>query len=200
MNAAQIKALGAEVWGAQGGLLSVAELDLLMALVRGGDCYGSEYRILEVGHYRGLSTCGIVHSLRESPENWRLHTVDAHVADQWVGRPAKPVDFDRNRLKYFDAPELSVAFDRSETLAAPLDYDVVFYDGDHADEQRRFTEQVIASPRVSLFVFDDRDFDVPRECCKLLRDAGWRDESPPLRRLKGDKTNAATMTLGVFRR
>ena len=195
-EAGQIKALGS-IWGGQHGLLSVGELALLMRLVRDEP---GPLRALEVGHYHGLSTCGMVRALADR-DDWTLLTVDSHEADCWVGK-TEPADFHRNRLEHFDSPRLSVQIARSQTLGAPLEFDAVFYDGDHADEQRRFTEQVIASPAVRLFVFDDRDFAVPRECCDLLNASGWFDESPAVERVRGqgDKTNPDTMTLGVFRR
>jgi predicted O-methyltransferase YrrM len=195
VNAEAIKALGS-VWGSQGGLLSVAELRLLMQLARAFP--GRAPHVLEVGHYMGLSTCGLVHALRERGDDWRLTTVDAHCRDAWV--PATdPAVFERNRADHFADERLEVVIGLSQELTAPLPFDVVFYDGDHAEEQRRFTSAVIESQRVRLFVFDDRDFAVPVECCADLRAAGWRDESPALQRLQRDKRNPGTMTLGVFR-
>jgi hypothetical protein len=199
VNAYEIKALGSEVWGGQGGLLSVDELDLLMRLVE-GFLPGEAISVLEVGHYYGLSTCGLVHALQSCGGAWRLVSVDAHIDDKWIGYAAPIERFNENRKRYFDDPRLSGVFVRSEALVAPLPYDVVFYDGDHAAEQVRFTQAVIDSPAVSLFVFDDRDFPDPARCCEMLRAAGWADESPELARLIGDKTNPETMTLGVFRR
>lgn len=185
------------MWGSQHGLLSVAELDLLMRLVR--DYPGANPRVLEVGHYMGLSTCGLVHALRRRNDYWRLTTLDSHTRDQWV--PAtNPHRFYRNRLAYFGDHRLDVVIAASQTLTEPLPYDVVFYDGDHAEEQRRFTRLVMASPRVRLLVFDDRDFSVPSECQAELVAAGWRDESPPLNRMPQDKRDPGTMTLGVMRR
>jgi hypothetical protein len=95
---------------------------------------------------------------------------------------------------------VTVRFEMSQTLVAPLPFDFVFYDGDHGEEQERFTVAVIESPRVRTLVFDDRDFPVPTRCCEILRAAGWRDESPECVRVPGDKQGAETMTLGVFRR
>lgn len=182
-------------WGGQDGLLSVGELAHLMALAAAEP---GPLRILEVGHYLGLSTCGIVTAL-EGRDDWAMLTVDSHEPDQWVGR-TDPRDFERNRREHFDSPKLKVEIGRSQGLTAPLSFGFVFYDGDHAEEQRRFTEEVMASPAVRTLVFDDRDFAVPRECCSMLDAAGWIDESPPLARLDGDKRNPETMTLGVFRR
>ncbi len=204
MNAHQIKALGA-IWGHQDGLLSESELEMLMQLV------GTEPRplaVLEVGHFMGLSTCGLVHALWDygrlhtkpaGYDDWTLTTVDAHIADAWV--PETPPDiFLDNMDRHFFDPRLTVQFGLSQTLIAPLPFDFIFYDGDHADEQERFTLAVLESPRVRTLVFDDRDFPVPTRCCEILRKAGWVDESPPVLRAPGDKAGRETMTLGVFRR
>jgi len=157
-------------------------------------------RVLEVGHYFGLSTCAIVTALRQRPGDWSMLSLDAHIADPWVQRPAAIVDFERNRSTLFSDDRLTVSYERSQTLGSDLPYDVVFYDGDHGEEQRRFTRAVIESRDPKLFIFDDRNFDVPSKCCKDLVEAGWRDESPPYCRGGGDKANPLTMTLGVFRR
>ena len=206
MNARQIKSLGA-IWGHQDGLLSELELERLMQLVvaentRDGDTW--PLAVLEVGHFMGLSTCGLVHALRSShvalhTDRWHLTTVDAHIADAWV--PETPPDiFLNNMADHFADPRVTVRFEMSQTLVAPLPFDFVFYDGDHGEEQERFTRAVIDSPRVRTLVFDDRDFPVPVRCCEILRAAGWVDESPPVVRAPGDKQGRETMTLGVFRR
>ena len=208
MNAHQIKSLGA-IWGHQDGLLSERELEALMQIVAGDlarhDMWEA-FDVLEVGHFMGLSTCGLVHALRESEEparsmrgSWTLTTVDAHIADAWV--PETPTwVFEENMREHFADPRVTVRFELSQTLTAPLPFDFVFYDGDHAEEQERFTRAVIESPRVRTLVFDDRDFPVPARCCEILRAAGWRDESPEVLRAPGDKCGRETMTLGVFRR
>lgn len=189
MTGAMIKALGG--WGSQNGLLSVAELDTLMALVRG--------RVLEVGHYYGLSTMAIVEGLRRGPDpDWSLLTVDAHIPDAHVRLPAPIEAFTENWKTRFDDPRVEVRFIQSETLEPPLDVDQVFYDGSHEEEQWRFTKAVIASPRITTFIFDDRDFEVPAECHILLKSQGWVDRSPPLSRRPEDKMDPETMTLGVF--
>lgn len=191
-----IKAL--PVWGAQNGLLSVAELDALMHVVR--NVPFGYVSVLEVGHYYGLSTCALVHALRAHPCGaWSMTTLDAHIADAWV--PETPPDvFFNNKRAHFDSPRLSVLIANSESIQRIDGYNVVFYDGDHAAEQQRFTELVLDSPSVDLFIFDDRDFAVPRVCCEMLRAAGWLDASPPLRRVPGgaDKADPSTMTLGIF--
>jgi hypothetical protein len=194
LNAHEIKSLGA-IWGHQDGLLSALELETLMAIVAGEP---KPLDVLEVGHFMGLSTCGLVHALRDS-DGWTLTTVDAHIADAWV--PETPTwVFEENKATHFDDPRLTVRYELSQALIAPLPYDFVFYDGDHAEEQERFTLAVIESPRVKTLVFDDRDFPVPVRCCEILRDAGWIDESPEMVRAPGDKNGVGTMTLGVFRR
>jgi hypothetical protein len=212
MNAHEIKALGA-IWGHQSGLLSAGELDALMGLVAAKHIDWerrdpSVFAVLEVGHFMGLSTCGIVHALQGVSgwggdfwgcDDWTITTVDAHIADAWV--PETPTwVFEENMRTHFADPRLTVRFDLSQTLVAPLPFDFVFYDGDHAEEQERFTLAVLKSPRVRTFVFDDRDFPVPARCCEILREAGWVDESPAVVRAPGDKGGAETMTLGVFRR
>jgi hypothetical protein len=202
MNAHEIKSLGA-IWGHQDGLLSAGELEALMQIVRDEP---QPIEVLEVGHFMGLSTCGLVHALRDvrgendyPRGNWKLTTVDAHIADAWV--PETPTwVFEENMREHFADPRLTVRYELSQTLVAPLPFDFVFYDGDHAEEQERFTRAVLESPRVRTFVFDDRDFPVPVRCCEILRAAGWLDESPPVLRAPGDKNGAETMTLGVFRR
>lgn len=179
-----IRALGC--WGEQGGLLSVGEMCLLRELA----CEGKA-PILEVGHYYGLST-----TVLKGP-NRVVVTVDHHAGDNWVPEPAGVAKFLSNMGGCeFVAP----LFMNSRYLVAPLHYTMVFYDGDHGDEQMRFTVEVIRSDRVQLFVFDDRDFPVPSLCCEYLRSRGWKDESPPLHRGPQDKASEDTMTLGVFRR
>lgn len=192
-QAQQIKGLGC--WGAQDGLLSVAEIEELMRLMR---TYPSErFNVMEVGHYMGLSTCAIVHALREHPGQWSLTTIDAHIADKWV--PATdPNKYFTNKAQHFADVDLMTLIMDTRGIQRLDGYDVVFYDGDHAEEQMRFTQMVMDSPRVKLFIFDDRDFDVPRECCELLRAAGWRDVSPAVVRFMNDKADPDTMTLGIY--
>ena len=194
MTPQEIKALG-KVWGAQDGLLSVAELEVLMGAVR-----TSEARtVLEVGHYCGLSTCAIVHALQQTGNDWELFTVDAHIADSWVGRPASVETFEGNMAAYFHDARVTPIYLRSQTVTH-TDADFVFYDGDHGEEQLRFTRMTLASPSVKNFLFDDSDFDFPRTCCEELRAAGWDELSPILRRLPADKLNPETQTLAWFRR
>lgn len=194
MNARQIKALG-EIWGEQYGLLSVSELGVLMSVVRLSDATN----LLEVGHYCGLSTCAIVNALWQRGDDWELTTVDAHIADQWVERPADIATFEGNRGRYFQDARVSPLFIRSETIDR-IESEFVFYDGDHGEEQLRFTRAVIDSPAVQTFMFDDRDFDFPKLCVEELRASGWADHSPTLTRLPGDKMNEGTQTLGWFTR
>lgn len=194
MNAQQIKALG-ETWGAQHGLLSVAELELLMSAVRATD----PRTVLEVGHYCGLSTCAIVHALKQTGSDWELSTVDAHIPDEWVSRPAAIATFEGNLAAYFHDERITPIYRRSQTITS-IDADFVFYDGDHGEEQLRFTRLVIDSPSVDAFLFDDRDFDVPRLCAAELLAAGWVDHTPSLRRLPADKMNPETQTLAWFTR
>jgi hypothetical protein len=205
MNAHEIKSLGA-IWGHQSGLLSVSELETLMGLAASAMVLGvvehrRPFAVIEVGHFMGLSTCGLVHALRRVyGGDWHLTTVDAHIADAWVPETPPEIFLD-NMLTHFADPRVEVRFELSQTLVAPLPFDFVFYDGDHAEEQERFTLAVIESPRVRTYVFDDRDFPVPTRCCEILRAAGWIDESPALLRAPGDKDgDGTTMTLGVFRR
>lgn len=181
-------------WGSQRGLLSSAEITLLMGLVRR---HGS--RVLEVGHYYGLSTCAMVTALRHSGKEWSLLTVDAHISDAWVPE-TDPEVFFVNKREHFNDPRLQVLIQRSESIVHLDGFDFVFYDGDHADEQMRFTELVHNTPSVKTFVFDDRDFVVPEKCCHYLRTMGWTDHSPTCARVTGDKNSDDTMTLGVFTR
>lgn len=157
-------------------------------------------RVLEIGHYYGLSTCGLVHAMRRRGGTWSLVTVDSHEADGHVLNPAGIGQFIENRDMHFRDRRLHTVHGRSQMFVAPIRYDFVFYDGDHAGEQARFTEEVIKSQEVKTFVFDDADFPVPMECSKMLVSAGWVDRSPVRRRVQGDKSNAQTMTLGVFQR
>lgn len=182
-------------WGEQGGLLSTSEIDTLMRAVSAADVRS----VLEVGHYYGLSTCAIVRALQERGGDWKFTTVDAHVPDSWVGRPAPISAFEANRIVHFDDPRLTAVFGMSQEITA-IDADFVFYDGDHGEEQLRFTRVVIASPSIRRFLFDDRDFNWPVICCEELRAAGWIDKSPELIRQGGDKAHAGTQTLGWFER
>jgi hypothetical protein len=190
----EIKALG-KVWGAQDGLLSVAEIEVLMSAVRCSDAR----TVLEVGHYCGLSTCAIVHALWQTGNDWELFTVDAHIADQWVERPASVETFEGNFAAYFHDARVTPVYLRSQTIDR-IDADFVFYDGDHGEEQLRFARAVIGSSNVQNFLFDDSDFDFPRACCDELRAAGWDELSPILRRLPADKMNPETQTLAWFKR
>jgi hypothetical protein len=155
--------------------------------------------VLEVGHYCGLSTCAIVHALWQTGNDWELFSVDAHIPDSWVDRPADVSTFEGNFAAYFHDERVTPVYERSETIDR-IDADFVFYDGDHAEEQLRFTRVVLASPNVRHFVFDDSDFDYPKLCVDELRAAGWAELSPILRRLPGDKLNPDTQTIAWFQR
>jgi hypothetical protein len=183
-------------FGSQHGLLSERECIWLISLL--ARCPGAA--VLEVGHYLGLSTCALVTGLRRAGGDWSLTTLDSHEPDGWVG-PSDATVFLENlaHFGYLDA-RVTPVFARSQTLTAPLPYDVVFYDGDHGEEQDRFTTLVLASPRVDWFIFDDRDFPVPAACHQRMAEAGWLDLSPPLQRTAEDKGGLDTMTLGVWRR
>lgn len=195
MTGKELKALGC--WGAQDGLLSASELDLLMSHVR---IYRPR-RLLEIGHYYGLSTAAIALArAEEGAQDWSFLTVDSHEPDPWVPEPAPLVAFLRNRAAWFGECPVEVLVRRSQELVAPLEFDWIFYDGDHGAEQERFTREVLASPEVRWFLFDDRDFPVPARCEELLADAGWRAHSLPLERLPGDKRATRTMTLAVWER
>ncbi len=183
-------------WGEQNGLLSVSEMVLLSELAA-----DDNEPVLEVGHYCGLSTVALMH------ESFRtVVTVDNHAGDQWVPKPAGVDAFLENVDRYgpnkhqVQRPHVAPLFIPSQVLHAPLHYSMIFYDGDHGAEQMRFTEEVHKSPKCTLYVFDDRDFPVPAQCCEWLRSMGWKDESPPVVRGGNDKASEETMSLGVFRR
>lgn len=181
-------------WGLQNGLLSASEMVHLCRTVNDYTYRRSRgLSILEVGHYMGLSTNVILYGVKGDDQ---LLSIDAHIADGWVPK-SDPGQYFSNMYR---RKGLSTLIMDSRGVQRLEGFDVVFYDGDHADEQRRWTEMVIASETVDLFIFDDRDFDVPTVCCQMLRDAGWKDQSPDLRRLPNDKRDPQTMTLGVFRR
>lgn len=173
-------------WGPQGGLVSEAEISYLATVMHGYE------RVLEVGHYYGLSTavlaavCGQVTS------------IDAHIAAGGLEAPNAQQFYTNHRITF---PTVQVLEVRSESVRAIRGFNAVFYDGDHEEEQYRWTQLVLASPDVELFVFDDRDMDWPALCAELLRGEGWRDESPPLVHTWEQKTtHPDTMTLAVFRR
>lgn len=194
MTPEQIKSLG-NTWGAQHGLLSVAELRTLMAALQ-DDRY---HTVLEVGHYCGLSTCAIVHALWQNGRDWELITVDAHVADPWVERPASVEAFEGNLAAYFHDDRVTPIYLRSETIAH-TDADFIFYDGDHGEEQLRFIRMAMGSPSVQTLLFDDSDFPVPKRCADELRAAGWTERSAPTVRKPGDKMNPETQTIAWFTR
>lgn len=200
-TAKEIKALGEAVWGSQSGLLSESELAKLMSLISDETWPGDN--ILEVGHFYGLSTCGIMEALHEldHPNIW-FSTVDNHRADGSVGESDAQAFFHNVATYMAPAPrtEFEICVQDSQELTTPLLYDIVFYDGDHREEQERFTKLVVESPQVRLFIFDDADYEVPARCKELLLDNGWRDESPKLYRSALDKRDPETMTLAVFRR
>lgn len=200
-SAHEIKALSEVVWGSQGGLLSESELALLMKLIKDEAWPGD--RILEVGHFYGLSTCGILEALSEvgQPKVW-LTTVDNHKADGSVG-DSDAQCFLHNLHTYMrddEHVELEIFLVDSQSIVRPIPHNIVFYDGDHREEQERFTRLVLESPNVRVFIFDDGDYAVPARCCELLKEAGWKDESPTLWRGPEDKRTPDTMTLKVFRR
>ncbi len=176
---------GERDWGMQGGLLSVAEIAYLANLV----AKSTYNKFLE------LSTRVIGGTLGWYSDWATFVSVDNHKGDSRVPVPAGVEKFLGNAGAY-----CTPLFIDSQALVAPLMFEFVFYDGDHEAEQMRFTQAVHESPMVELFVFDDRDFPVPAECCEWLRAKGWRDMSPPCQRLHGDKENEQTMTLGVFTR
>lgn len=187
-----------EAWAAQlraniPGLLSVAELVALARLIE-----KAPPRVLEVGHLYGLSTAAIIAALSSRPDPKEFVSYDAHIEDKWIREPA-PLGACLKNLAPLP-PFVTLRHEISQNLVAPIDFPVVFYDGDHEDEQLRFTEAVIASPAVKLFIFDDADFDIPSVCCQLLAKARWLDLSPSVLRLNGDKGNPNTMTLGIFKR
>lgn len=200
-TAKEIRALGEAVWGPQGGLLSESELALLMKVIEDETWPYSD--ILEVGHYHGLSTCGILEALEASGCGWvRFTTVDNHQADGSVGESSPDIFLDNLETYACKAEkvEVEVRIVDSQTLVRELPHDIIFYDGDHRAEQLRFTKLVMQSPSVRVFIFDDGDYPVPAHCCELLLKAGWKDESPPLFRGGNDKRDPETMTLKVFRR
>jgi hypothetical protein len=152
-------------------------------------------QVLEVGHYYGLSTA-VIASVLATKENPRLVSFDAHIPDKHVS-PAAPNTACLDNLADF-GPWLELRHEFSQTITDPIEFPVFFYDGDHYEEQARLTDLVINSPAVKLFIFDDKDFGIPTECCKTLLKAGWRDYSPSAKRELGDKANPETMTLGIF--
>lgn len=181
-------------WGAQGGLLSERECRALYEIFHDAHRRVLEVGVLEVGHYLGLSTCVLADALEWTP----LLTIDSHEGDTRV--PAVPFEKFWANMELCGADHCIPLVMRSESIKAPLPFDAVFYDGDHEEEQMRFTQVVHESPNVRLFVFDDRDFPVPAKCCEFLRELGWLDHSEPIYRGPYDKATSETMTLGVFRR
>jgi len=187
----EVKSMGC--WGMQNGLMSEVEIEHLAALI---EHHRGPRRVLEVGHYYGLSTYVIANALGP---NGTLLSIDAHIKDAWV-KDSNEGGYFANIRKHFTPCQVQTIIMDSRAVKTLDGFDVVFYDGDHAEEQERFTRLVMASETVDLFIFDDRDFPVPERCCDILRDAGWRDCSPNLWRGGGDKMHAGTMTLGVFKR
>ena len=193
MNGQAIKNMGC--WGAQDGLLSAGEIESLYIAVS----FGNVCSALEIGHYCGLSTFVISAALDTRDNEWSLTSIDAHCVDAWV-KDSDYTKYLENKKAHFYYYQIHSLVMRSEAITNIDGFDFVFYDGDHADEQMRFTKLVHDSPDVRLFIFDDRDFDVPAKCCEYLIANGWKDESPPLYRGEDDKRDPKTMTLGIFRR
>lgn len=189
MTLEEAKAIKAEGrWGMQGGLLSASEMVELYRLIK-----EHSFNVLEVGHYMGLST----HVIQKTLIN--VVTIDAYIVDDWV-KDSHEATYAENLKKEHERGLVQSLTMNSNAITSIYGFDTVFYDGDHADEQLRFTKVVNNSPNVDLFIFDDRDFPFPALCCEYLKNHGWQDVSPALARLSGDKMNDATMTLGVFRR
>lgn len=203
MTPAQAQALkDSGKYGMQGGLLSVAEMVKLYDLCSGRNFIAPNlypYAVLEVGHYMGLSTA-VLATIENRDRNFKVVSIDAHIEDAWVKDSNEETYVANMKSDHADGTIQSITMD-SRAVRSIYGFDTVFYDGDHAVEQLRFIrfmKVVHESPNVRLFIFDDRDFPVPVQCCDFLRANGWRDISPPLLRLNGDKTNPETMTLGVF--
>lgn len=199
MTIAQAQALkDSGRYGMQGGLLSVAEMVKLWEVLVDYEYrfHYPAYTVLEVGHYMGLSTA-VLATIDSRDRNFKVVSIDAHIPDAWV-KDSSEETYAANMISdHADGTIQSITMD-SRAVRSIYGFDTVFYDGDHGDEQMRFTKVVHNSSNVRLFIFDDRDFPVPVQCCDFLRANGWRDISPPLLRLNGDKTNPGTMTLGVF--
>lgn len=207
-------------YGMQGGLLSASEMVELYRFIKGTVYYPNTpeqgrasgralfpvntLSILEVGHYMGLSTAVMAKAVNDNSELYRddyriIVSIDAHIPDAWVKDSNEETYMSNMKDDHVHGTVQSLTMD-SRAIRTIAGFDAVFYDGDHADEQWRFTQVVHQSPNVTLFIFDDRDFPVPAKCCEFLRANGWTDRSPELKRLNGDKTNPQTMTLGVFTR
>lgn len=187
-----LRALGC--WGPQGGLLSESELDALMACVRSRP----HARVLEVGHFNGLSTLALLHALGN---DGLLATIDHHGGDKWV--PASPPSLFCKNLETH-APRMPAV-----TMFAPYDPtwlngirpDLVFWDADHGPAQVRAMVDCHRCASVRTVVFDDRDMPWANLGAGVLVAHGWRDVSPPFHRnLSVDKADPQTMTLGIFER
>lgn len=177
-------------WGAQGGLLSQRECETLFGLV----CLAKPDLVLEVGHYCGLSTHVIADALRTLGDG-HLTTIDSYEPDKWVAESGKE-RFQKNAAAGL-FHEVGVLEVRSQDYD-PGNYDFVFYDGDHGDEQLAFTRKVVLGRHCRVMVFDDADFPVPEQCCKYLAESGWYQL--PLHPHRGpyDKQSPETMTLAAF--
>jgi hypothetical protein len=186
IHLAQLPTRGPQ-WGPQGGLLSEAEIQALYQA-----CLGAR-RILEVGHYYGLSTAVL------AATGASVVTLDGYHTTGGLRAPEVEVFLENHRC-YF--PAVMVVDVRSERVLSLAGFDTVFYDGDHHDvEQWRWTQLVQATPDITRLVLDDRDMLWPGRCVAWLVEHGWRDVSPPPCRTWREKTtHPDTMTLAVLRR
>ena len=192
-------------WGCQGGLLSVAEMEALHAAVLNAERHPAReesdrpFKVLEVGHYHGLSTAVIHAALVARKSPWEFRTIDHHRGDKWVPAGDSRQYFERNLSTYFPG----VVFDDRDSgllNAADARAELVFYDGDHAAEQLRWTAMVHNSG-CRTFILDDLDWPSGRACRTFLEGFGWKLTTPePVRDTAGDKATEWTMTLGVFTR
>lgn len=158
-------------------------------------------RVLEVGHYLGLSTSVLLSSL---PERCELVTIDHHRGDKWCGHTSVD-DFMANIKPYVgDRRFTNITADMREALAdLSGTFGFVFYDADHtAEAVAEFWEfgAHLLEDRCTL-VFDDADWAEQ----STLRDIAERDgfrviTDRPFLRTDGDKHDPQTYTLEVMQR
>lgn len=181
------------------GALSRAEITVLEAWTG----FAGRCRALEVGRWRGLSTCVILSGLAPGSE---LVSIDHHRGDRWSS-PSSHDDFKRTIAPRLWARNGEIrlkdhAEDFREAIPKiPGEFSLVFYDADHSATACADFWDLVASKLASrcYLLFDDADWASMQALRGPARDAGFQAVTGrPLVRHPGDKGHPDTYTLEVM--
>lgn len=179
------------------GPLSVRECEALARHAADTDAA----RVLEVGHYLGLSTAILLDSL---PPACELVTIDHHRGDEWCPSTSAD-DFLANVDPHVGGRAFTFVNDDMLAALPALDgrFGFVFYDADHtAEAVADFWSLVVdlLEPDCTL-IFDDADWADQSTLIGLAESVGFVSvRSEPFVRGDGDKHDPQTYTLEVMRR